>query len=171
MLTSGQFYFMLHVALGVLFVHAYAGSMVTLLRQSPTPRQQTVRTVSTVGLAAVAWVTVLIGTWLVYPGYRADPAPGTDLVDYPRASLTADPDTEIWHHFGMEWKEHVGWLVPFLATAVAYLAIRHRSLLNRDRQVRTGAAVLSTLAFGFSVVAAGLGAVINAVAPNQFLGQ
>lgn len=171
MLTSGQFFFMLHLTLGVAFVHAYAGGMATLLRTSPTPRQRTIRTWSTAGLAVVAWATVLSGTWLVYPGYRAAPAPGVDLVDYPKASLMSDPGTEIWHHFGMEWKEHVGWIVPFLATAVAYLAIRHRALLENDTRVRRTTTVLFTLAFLISVVAAGLGAVINAVAPNQFLGH
>ncbi|MGK5692872.1 hypothetical protein ACSNOJ_08125 [Streptomyces sp. URMC 128] len=169
MLTSGQWFFMLHLTLGVGFVHAYAGGMATLLRTSPTPLQQKIRTASTAGMAVVAWATVLSGTWLVYPGYRAEPAPGADLVDYPKASLMADTTTEFWHHFGMEWKEHVGWLVPFLATAVAYLAIRHRALLEGDRRVRRTTVVLFSLAFWLSVVAAGLGAVINAVAPNQFL--
>ncbi|MFE9446140.1 hypothetical protein ACFYO2_46230 [Streptomyces sp. NPDC006602] len=170
-MTSGQFFFMLHLTLGVLFLHAYAGGMATLLRTSPTPLQRTVRTWSTAGLAVVAWATVISGTWLVYPDYRAEPEPGAGLVDYPKASLMADPATEVWHHFGMEWKEHVGWIVPFIATAVAYLAIRHRDLLEKDKRVRRVTTVLFTLAFLISVVAAGLGSVINAVAPNQFLGH
>lgn len=31
--------------------------------------------------------------------------------------------TTRWHDFGMEWKEHVGWLVPLLLTAVAFLPV------------------------------------------------
>ncbi|HEY3002992.1 MAG TPA: hypothetical protein VGJ44_11660 [Kribbellaceae bacterium] len=169
MLTSAQVTFVLHLGLGVLLVHAYAGGLATLLRPVATAGARTVRLVSTAGLAAVAWITVVTGTWLVYPGYRAKPQPGADLVAYPRSALLADERTAVWHHFGMEWKEHVGWLVPFLATAVAYLVIRHRERVDRDPRLRRLVAALFVISLAASVVAAGLGAVINAVAPNQFL--
>lgn len=169
MLTLDQLYFMIHLGLGVGFVHAYGGGMATLLRTAPTPFQQRVRSVSTVGMAFIAWATVITGTWLVYPGYRAEPPAGADLTDYPKAALKADPDLVFWHEFGMEWKEHVGWLVPFLATAVALLAVRYGGLLKTNPVLRRTTVGLFSLAFGLAVVAAGLGAVINAVAPNQFL--
>lgn len=169
MLATGQAFFMLHLILGVGFIHAYAGGMATLVRATVTPLQRAIRSTSTVGLAVIAWATVISGTWLVYPGYRAKPATGADLVDYPKEALMANADTAFWHHFGMEWKEHVGWLVPLLATTVAFLAIRHRGLLERDRGFRRTATLLFSLAFAASLVAAGLGSVINIVAPNQFL--
>jgi hypothetical protein len=53
---------------------------------------------------------VITGTRVVYPWYR-DPAP-----DSPRSVLLADEATVDWHEFGMEWKEHVAWLSPILAT-------------------------------------------------------
>jgi hypothetical protein len=168
-LTLRQLSFFLHLGLGVALVHAYAGGLATLLRPATGRLSRIIRTTSTVGLAAVAWTTAIVGTWLVYPGYRAKPPPGADLIDYPQAVLLAQEKTAIWHDFGMEWKEHIGWLVPILATAVAYLVVRHRDLLERDGRLRHLAAGLFLASLGASVVAAGLGAVINAVAPNQFL--
>jgi hypothetical protein len=114
------------------------------------------------------------GTWLVYPGYRAepsDPENPTAMIDHPKFALLADADTAVWHDFGMEWKEHIGWLVPVLVTVVAYLAVRHDDLLARDRTLRRLAACLFVASIGGTVVAAGLGAAINAVAPNQFLAR
>src|SRR3990170_960268 len=73
-------------------------------------------------MAIIAWVTVITGTYIVYPWYR-EPAPeGTeDLTGYPRAFLLADPNKDLWHKFGMEWKEHIAWTAPMLATAVAVI--------------------------------------------------
>jgi hypothetical protein len=170
MVTSMQMYLLIHIGLGVLFIHAFAGGMATLLRERLTPLGERIRSVSVVGVAAVAWATAITGTWLVYPGYRAEPPSGASTEDFPKAALLADPGTALWHDFGMEWKEHVAWLVPFLATAVAYAVVRHRGLIARDVRVRRGVAGLFFVAFGAAVVAAGLGAVINKVAPNDFLG-
>jgi hypothetical protein len=176
MLTTGQVTFLLHLALGVVMVHGFAGGLATLLRPARGRASEAVRTVSTVSLAAAAWAAAITGTWLVYPGYRSEPVDEatTDpavLVDHPKYALVADADTAVWHEFGMEWKEHVGWLVPILVTVVAYLAVRHRDLLARDTAVRRLAAGLLVVAVVGTVVAAGLGAVINAVAPNQFLAR
>jgi hypothetical protein len=172
MLTTGQLTFMLHLVLGVAMVHGFVGGLATLIRPATGRRQRAIRTASTVTLAVAAWATAITGTWLVYPGYRAEPPdPGVPaaMIDHPKSSLLANPDTAIWHDFGMEWKEHVGWLVPILVTIVAYLAVRHRDLLTRDRTMRRLAAGLLVVSIVGTVVAAGLGAVINAVAPNQFL--
>jgi hypothetical protein len=69
----------------------------------------------------------------------------------------------------MEWKEHVAWLTPFLATAVAFVAVRYGSRIARDRDIRATLVRLFSVAALASVVAAGLGAAINKVAPNLFL--
>ncbi len=88
-------------------------------------------------LAVVAWATVITGTWIVCPWYRAALARvGEDVFAgcaggvrptgtcSPRDFLlsnVSDP-TEAWHSFGMEWKEHVVRAAPpFLATAAAFL--------------------------------------------------
>jgi hypothetical protein len=174
MLTTGQLTFFLHLALGVVMVHGFLSGLAMLRRPARGRRPEAIHTVGMVGLALAAWATAITGTWLVYPGYRADPA-GTGapdkaaLLDHPKSALLADPATAVWHEFGMEWKEHVGWLVPILVTVVAYLAVRHRDLLTHDRATRRLAAGLLVVAVVGTVVAAGLGAVINAVAPNQFL--
>jgi hypothetical protein len=47
--------------------------------------------------------------------------------------LVADPNTAEWHEFAMEWKEHAAWIVPLLATAVAFAVIyMGAGLLSRD---------------------------------------
>lgn len=168
--TSMQVYLLVHLGLGVLFIHAFAGGMATLLKDRLSPLGQRVRSISVVGVAAVAWATAFTGTWLVYPGYRAEPPAGAGTEGFPKAALLADPSTALWHDFGMEWKEHVAWLVPFLATAIAFAVIRHRHVIDRDPRVRRGVAGLFVIAFGAAVIAAGLGAAINKVAPNDFLG-
>jgi uncharacterized membrane protein len=170
-IATGQASFLLHLGLGVAMVHGYAGGLSTLLRRSPDPRRQFLLTSSTVTLTAAAWATVITGTWLVYPGYRAKPEPGESLIDYPQKSLQADDATAVWHDFGMEWKEHVGWVVPALVTVVAFLALRHRTVLEQNSRVRRLAAGMLLVSLVASIIAAGLGAVINIVAPNQFLDQ
>ena len=71
----------------------------------------------------------------------------------------------------MEWKEHVAWLSPILATAAAYLAVRYRSQLEEWVGVRRTVRVFLTLAFATGLVAGALGAALNKVAPNAFAFQ
>jgi hypothetical protein len=73
------------------------------------------------GMTIAAWLTVITGTWIVYPWYRAKLPADADLHFFPRAYLLAEPQRAGWHTFGMEWKEHVAWLAPILATAVLYV--------------------------------------------------
>jgi hypothetical protein len=49
----------------------------------------------------------------------APPPTNADLRFFPRSYLPAEPQAG-WHTFGMEWKEHVAWLAPILATAVLW---------------------------------------------------
>jgi hypothetical protein len=110
-------------------------------------------------MAVAAWGTVLTGTWVVYPWYR-DTAQTS-----PRSTLLADPATADWHHFGMEWKEHIAWLSPILATVVAFIVVYYGTNLIRHDRVRKTAITLFVLAFGFAAVAGMLGALITKVAP------
>ena len=119
-------------------------------------------------MAVVAWLTVLSGTYLVYPWYRAKPPAGTtDLSNYPKYLLLAKPETAEWHKFGMEWKEHVAWLAPILATAVAYVVVRYGTKLAQERKIRNAALVLFIVAFGAAAAAGVLGAFINKVAATR----
>jgi hypothetical protein len=77
--------------------------------------------IGTSAMAVVTWLTVIAGTWIVYPWYR-DKAP-----DSPKSKLLADPNTADWHDFGMEWKEHIAWISPMLATAAAFTVLYYRA--------------------------------------------
>ena len=119
-------------------------------------------------MAIVAWLTVITGTYIVYPWYRAKPPEGTtDLVHYPRYFLLSRPETAEWHKFGMEWKEHVAWMAPILATAVAYVVVRYGRRLAEDRRMRTALIVLFVVAFGAAAAAGLFGAFINKVAATR----
>jgi hypothetical protein len=174
LITDREFFLLLHLGLGIAFIHGFAGGIATLIdttvsRIRETTLKSRVRAASTLLMAIALWGAVISGTWLVYPGYRAEPPENAATTAYPKADLLASGDVSFWHEFGMEWKEHVAWLTPFLATAVAFTAIRYSSRVAADRKVRGTLITLFTIAALASVVAAALGAVINKVAPNQFL--
>ncbi|WP_376788572.1 hypothetical protein [Thermoflexus sp.] len=116
-------------------------------------------------MALVAWLTVLTGTYIVYPWYRAKPPEGADLSLYPRAYLLSRPELRLWHTFGMEWKEHIAWVAPILATAVAYLVARYGPHLAHEDRIRRALIVLFTLAFATAAVAGLFGALITKAAP------
>lgn len=170
LITERQFWFFVHLAFGIMIVHAFAGGIVTLATRRTSRLKEAVRLGSTALLALVSWLTVITGTWLVYPGYRAHPAEGAAADGYPQHYLEVN-DKYFWHEFGMEWKEHVGWVTPILATAVAYIAYRYADVIARNERVRTTATALFAIAFFAAIVAAGLGAAINVVAPNDFLNR
>ena len=118
-------------------------------------------------MAILAWLTVVVGTWIVYPWYRAEPPVGeeVDLTHYPRSFLLENPDLAAWHNFGMEWKEHVAWMSPILATAVAYVVLRYGLRLSETPEVRRAMIVLFTRAFIAAGVAGLFGAFITKAAP------
>lgn len=110
-------------------------------------------------MVVTCWLTVLSGTYIVYVWYRAK------IPESARSRLLADPAKAVWHTFGMEWKEHVAWLAPILATTVAFLVSWYgRELLHRQ-EIRRTAFILFALAFAAAAIAGLLGAFINKVAP------
>ena len=118
------------------------------------------------GMALIAWVTVISGTYLVYPWYRAaPPEDAQDLERYPRSFLLSDPNTDLWHKFGMEWKEHIAWAAPILATAVAFIVTWYGRRLAHDNRVRYATIALFVLAFAAAGVAGVFGAFITKAAP------
>jgi hypothetical protein len=115
-LTNRETWALIHgMGLGALFLLAFGGGLAGLYSLRPnllteegvaerTPRLL----IGTIGMAVVAWVAVIVGTWIVYPWYRAVPPEGTtDLTAFPKSLLVASPNTADWHNFAMEWKEHV----------------------------------------------------------------
>jgi hypothetical protein len=167
--TAREVGFLMHLAFGIVIVHFFAGGLASLIGRRASTAKELTRVLTAVGMAVVSWLTVLSGTWMVYPGYRAEPPEGTvDVQAYPKFALEQD-GLYFWHDFGMEWKEHVGWITPFLATAVAFVVLRYGHLVTSQPRIRRAVTTLFVVAFLAAVVAAGLGAAINTVAPNDFL--
>jgi len=169
LLTTRQLFFLVHSTLGILIVHAFGGGLGTLLTSGDSRMKDRIRKLSTAGLAVVAWLASAVGTWFGYAGYRAKVPPGGNIEMYPREYLLHSPKLAFWETFAMEWKVHIGWTTPFLATAVAFTALRYRRRLVADRLVRKVMTIMLLLAFAGALVAAGLGAVVNVTAPNDFM--
>jgi hypothetical protein len=157
---------------GAVFLLAFAGGLAGLY--SLRPEWVTVEGIKErlfrmkVGLwsmALVAWATVISGTFIVYPWYRAKPPQGADLSAFPRSLLLSKPTTAEWHNFGMEWKEHVGWLAPIAATVVAFVVMYYGPQLTKKVGERRAVMVFFVIAFATAAIAGVFGAFINKVAP------
>ena len=117
-------------------------------------------------MAALSWLTVLSGAYLVYPWYRAKPPAGTtDLSEFPQKLLLSSPKTAGWHTLGMEWKEHIAWLTPIAMTMVAYVFITYGPQLARHRQMRNAVLGFTAVAFVATAVAGAFGAFLDTRAP------
>jgi hypothetical protein len=165
-LTSRAFWMIVHLGVGAIFIHGFVEAILGLRNT------KAFRPMAVIGgwvVALIAWITVITGTWIVYPWYRAKPPAGADPTNYPQAYLVSHPNLAGWHEFGMEWKEHVGWITPILATAVAFVIFRYGPQLAREARIRRALITLLIVAFGAALVAGGLGAAINKMAPNSFL--
>jgi heme A synthase len=119
-------------------------------------------------VAVALWLTVLVGTYVSFPPYRATPPEGlTDLARYPRSLLQSNPGTVWLHSFAMEIKEHVPWIAAMLATAVAFVGVRYHSRLLNDASLRRMAMMLLTICFVLVSFVSLLGVFINKVAPLE----
>lgn len=148
-------------AIGVIYATAIAGT-----RWQPSPRDTAMFRFYLVSMAALAWLTVLSGTYLVYPWYRATPPAGTtNLAAYPQKLLLASPLTAGWHNFGMEWKEHIAWFTPIAMTMVAYVFIKYGPQLAQYRPMRNAVLGFAAAAFVATGVAGVFGAFLNKFAP------
>jgi hypothetical protein len=120
----------------------------------------------TVFIAALLWLGVLVGTYVLFPPYRATPPAQTiDLGAYPKSLIEASPDTAWLHAFAMESKEHLPWIASMIATAVAFVGVRYRSGLLNDRQLRRMAMTLLVICFGLVAFVSLMGIFVNKVAP------
>ena len=118
--------------------------------------------------ALMLWLTTLVGTYVVFPPYRATPPEGTtDLAAYPRSLILGDPATAWLHMFAMETKEHLPFIASMLVTAVAFVAWRYRRRFVDDGTLRRiGAGMLATAFIIVSYISL-LGVFINKVAPLE----
>jgi len=166
-LTNREFWALVHgVLLGGAFLLAFTGGLVGFYSLRPellTAQgvRERIRRLEwgTVAMAILTWVTVIVGTWIVYPWYRED------TPDSPRSLLLENPDTADWHEFAMEWKEHIAWISPMLATAAAFMVLYYRDDLIRNTLAKRIAMALFIAAFVVAVIAGLLGALITKKAP------
>lgn len=173
--------------LGTLFLLAFTGVLASLSGLRPGTLtaagiKQRIR-ILYVGawvMAATAIATVLTGTWIVYPWYREKLAvvgeeayAGCAGAALPSATCSprdfllsnVSGDTESWHTFGMEWKEHVTWIAPILAVAAAFLITYYGPRLIARRWLRMVVIVMFVGAFAAAVVGGAFGAFLNKIAP------
>ncbi len=179
-ITSREFWTLVHgMFFGAMYLLAFGGGFAGLY--SLRPELITAEGVSerlmrlrwgTVVMAALVWLTVIVGTYVVYPWYRAAPPATVDkaaqseqLRAYPRYWLLASDTTASWHSFGMEFKEHVAWIAPLLATVVAFMVVRHGDDLIKNDRARRIVMALFILSFIVAGIAGLLGALITKAAP------
>ncbi|HEY1650037.1 MAG TPA: hypothetical protein VGF96_18785 [Terracidiphilus sp.] len=160
---------------GALYLLACSGALVELYRRygpgtgdAIAARDDCFLRFYLVAMAALAWMTVFTGAYIVYPWYRAVPPAGTANLDaFPQRLLMASRSTIAWHSLGMEWKEHVAWLAPICITMAAAVVVQYGRDLKNHPQLR--GAVLSFV--WVSLLAAGVagffGAMINKNAPVE----
>ena len=118
--------------------------------------------------AVLGWAAVVVGTYFVYPYYRAAAPPGTvDLTAFPQVHLLASTTTSGWHRLGMEWKEHVAWLAPIAMTMIAYVMTTQRAAMKTFPQLRRAVITFALVAFASASIAALFGAMINKHAPVE----
>lgn len=167
-LTTREFWALIHgVILGGVFLLAFSGGLATFYALRPgmtrgveAVHERTQRLlIGTITMATLVWLTVISGTWIVYPWYREE------IPDSPKSLLLANPDTKDWHEFAMEWKEHVAWIAPMLATAAAFIVFYYRDDLIRNQLARRIALICFIGAFAIAVIAGLLGALITKKAP------
>jgi len=173
-ISNRELWTVLHgMAFGALFLLAFGGGLAGLYSLRPAwitaegLRERMIRLkVGMWLMALVAWGTVLSGTYIVYPWYRAAPPEGTtELGAYPRSLLLSSESTNLWHEFGMEWKEHVGWIAPIAATVAAAVVMMYGERLASLPAVRRAVLWFFVAAFATAGVAGLFGALINKVAP------
>jgi hypothetical protein len=173
-LTERELWTALHgMIFGAIFLLAFSGGLAGLYSLRPewvtasgiAERMRRLK-VGLWAMAVVVWATVYTGTFIVYPWYRATPPEGaTDLSLYPRSLLRSDPATAAWHTFGMEWKEHVAWIAPLAATAIAFTVTYYGPKLAEMPRLRRALMVMFFLAFVVAGIAGVLGALITKAAP------
>jgi hypothetical protein len=157
--TSGSLWADVHgLVLGAVFLLAYSGGLAGLFTlrtrwETATGLRVLARQLiaGTWIMALVAWLTVVTGTYVVYPLYRSE-----------FRSVLA---TSFWNTFSMAWKIHIGWFAPILATTVAYVVTRYRTQLAEEPRMRQAMVVLFPFAFVTAGVAGLLGALTNKVLP------
>ena len=165
-LTMVGWWTVLHgFVLGLVFLVAFGGGVMKLgtLGHSWTPPEfaGVLRRLKIyVWIVAVStWLMVITGTYISYVPYRA-PGPAS-----PKSKVLAAADLAWLHNFAMEWKEHIAWAAPLLATAVVFIVTCYGADLARRNDLRRAAMMLFVLSFVASVIGSVLGFLIYKAVP------
>jgi len=114
----------------------------------------------------LAWLAVLTGAYIIYPWYRAVPPAGTaNLAAFPQRLLLSNPTISAWHSIGMEWKEHVAWLVPISITMAAVVFHHYGRSLKTHPEVRNAVLAFVWISLVCAGIAGFFGAMLNKNAP------
>ncbi|HEX4759128.1 MAG TPA: hypothetical protein VH308_14150 [Terracidiphilus sp.] len=160
---------------GALYLLACSGAIVELYRRySPAAegpvsvKDESFLSAYLVAMSVLAWLTVLSGAYIIYPWYRATPPAGaTNLTAFPQRLLMSSPSTVAWHSLGMEWKEHVAWLVPISITMAAFVFIKYGRNLRNKTEVRNTVLCFVLVSFLAAGIAGFFGAMLVKYAPVQ----
>ena len=175
-ITTRSLWTLIHgMGFGALYLMACSGALVALYRRySPRLLDSVVLQdkrffeMYLIAMAVLAWLTVLSGTYIIYPWYRAvAPAGASSLAAFPQQLLKSNPATIGWHSLGMEWKEHVAWLVPISVTATAAVTFRYGRDLRNHPQLRAALWSFMLVSFLAAGIAGFFGAMLNKNAPVE----
>jgi hypothetical protein len=175
-ITARGLWTLIHgMGFGALYLLACSGALVELYRRySPqnlaplVQNEEKFLRIYLVAMAALAWLAVLSGAYIVYPWYRAAPPPdAANLAAFPQRLLMASPTTSGWHSLGMEWKEHVAWIAPISITMAASVVLQYGRGLKNHPQLRAAVLVFVWTSLLAAGVAGFFGAMINKNAPVE----
>ncbi len=175
-ITTRSLWTLIHgMGFGALYLMACSGALVALCRRySPSVpdsvalQDDRFLKIYLVAMTVLAWVAVLTGTYVIYPWYRALPPTGTTaLAAFPQQLLKSNPATISLHSLGMEWKEHVAWLVPISITAAAAVVFRYGQDLRNHPQLRAALLSFVTVSFLAAGIAGFFGAMLDKNAPVE----
>ncbi len=173
-ITTRALWALIHgMGFGGLYLLACSGALVELYRRNASRAPSAARgdgflRVYLAAMAALAWLAVMTGAYVIYPWYRAVPPAGTaDLRGFPQRLLMASPRTIAWHALGMEWKEHVAWLAPIAVTMAAAVVWQYGRELRNHRGLRAAVLCFLWVSLAAAGVAGFFGAMINKNAPVE----
>jgi hypothetical protein len=175
-ITTRSLWTMIHgMGFGALYLMACSGALVELHRRYWSPMKPAIEvdderflSIYLTVMAVVAWLTVLTGAYVIYPWYRAVPPAGAaSPAGFPQRLLMSSSSTIAWHSIGMEWKEHIAWLVPISITMAAAVFARHGRNLKVQPELRTAVLAFVWISLFAAGVAGFFGAMLNKNAPVE----
>jgi uncharacterized membrane protein len=175
-ITERSLWTLIHgMGFGALYLLACSGALVELYRRyspkaaySLAPGDDNFLKVYLVAMSVLAWLTVLTGAYIIYPWYRAAaPVGAVNLAAFPQRLLQSNPATSGWHSLGMEWKEHIAWLVPISITMAAAVVIQYGRDLRNHPQLRAAVLSFTLVSFLAAGIAGFFGAMLVKHAPVE----